>query len=65
MIANILRYIIQPLLTLACLVGMIYATVFLLGSDQPLASIPCIALAIVMGFFSFLDVKKIVVKLRN
>ncbi len=64
-LTDILRYVVLPLFTLASLIGMVWATVALLGSEQPLAAIPCVLLAGVLGFFSFLDVRKIYTKLTS
>ena len=62
-LVDVLKLVVLPLMTLASLVGMVYVTYLLLGSEQPLASIPCILLAGVLGFFSFLDARKIYTKL--
>jgi hypothetical protein len=62
-LTDILRYVVLPLLTLASLVGMVYVAILLLGSEKPFAAVPCILLAGVIGFFSYLDARKIYTKL--
>jgi len=64
-LTDILRYVVLPLFTFASLIGMVCVTVLLLGSEHPAGAIPCVLLALVLGFFSFLDVRKIVTKLRS
>lgn len=58
-VADVLKIVVLPVLTLATCLGMLYVSWLLVKSPHPFAAVPCVLLAAVSGYFSFLDARKI------
>lgn len=56
---DVLKNAVLPVLTLATCLGMLYVSWLLFKSSEPFGAIPCLLLALVSGYFSFLDARKI------
>jgi hypothetical protein len=56
---DVLKNVVLPVLTLATCLGMLYVSWLLVRSPQPFSALPCLLLAFVNGYFSYLDVRKI------
>jgi hypothetical protein len=57
--ADVLKNVVLPILTLLTCLGMLYVSWLFVRSPEPFGAVPCLMLACVSGFFSFLDARKI------
>lgn len=58
-LVDVLKNVVLPVLTLATTVAMLYVSWLLAQSPQPFGAVPCMLIALVTGYFNYLDARKI------
>ncbi len=56
---DVLKNVVLPAMTLATTLAMVYVSWLLIKSPQPFGAVPCVFIALVTGYFNYLDARKI------